>query len=91
MNYCLLVFFQELCLDLAEKEALLIRATELISLLKLPKYVTWLLGMFVILEVILISRWLVAERSRKKRIVLPGAVRGQYAFLRICKFWRENF
>ena len=38
------------------------------------------------------ARWLVAEMSeKKKRIALPGAVRGQNAFLRTCKFWRENF
>ena len=27
----------------------------------------------------------------KKRITLPGAVRGQYTFLQTCKFGRENF
>lgn len=32
-----LVLFQEQCFDLADKETLLIRANELIGLLKLPK------------------------------------------------------
>ena len=37
------------------------------------------------------ARWLVAERSKKKCIALLGAVWGQYAFLRTCKFSQENF
>ena len=37
----------------------------------------------------LIGCW---DVRKKKRIALPGAVRGgQNAFLRTCKFWRENF
>ena len=27
---------------------------------------------------------------KKKRFTLPGAVRGEYAFFRTGKFWREN-
>ena len=33
---------------------------------------------------------MVAKRSVKTRIALPGAVRGQYAFLRTCKFLSET-
>ena len=34
--------------------------------------------------------WLLRGPS-KSALPSPGVVRGQHAFLRTCKFWRENF